>query len=203
MLSRAFAVMRRFSSAAVATVTGRASPPRLRSRARWRPSARAAPLSPRISLHRALDREPSHLVGRLRHRRLHACPPSIALRASSSASKPMTRILPVRPAAAIASTRAERHQVAAREDRVDVAVRLQHVLEDGEALVALPVRGLRGDDRDARRRCRSRRGSRAAASRRSRGRECPRGSPTLALPPVASTRYSPREPARPRSCRSR
>ena len=35
--------------------------------------------------------------------------------------------------------RAERHQVARGKDRVDVRMRLQHVLEDVEALIALPV----------------------------------------------------------------
>ena len=43
--------------------------------------------------------------------------------------------------------RAERHQVAAGEDAVDVGMRLQHVLEHVEALIALPVRRLRRDDR--------------------------------------------------------
>src|SRR5439155_11963219 len=44
---------------------------------------------------------------------------------------------------------AERHEVAAREDAVDVGMRLQHVLKDVEALIALPVRRLGGDDHDA------------------------------------------------------
>ena len=45
--------------------------------------------------------------------------------------------------------RAERHQVAAREECVDVGVCLQDVLKDVEALVALPVGRLRCDDLDA------------------------------------------------------
>ena len=65
--------------------------------------------------------------------------------------------------------------------RVDVRVRLQHVLEDVEALVALPVRRLRRDDLDARRVLRWRRGIRAAASRRSRGPGMPSRTPTLRL----------------------
>ena len=36
----------------------------------------------------------------------------------------------------------------AGEDGVDLRVRLEHVLEHGEALVALPVRGLGGHDLD-------------------------------------------------------
>ena len=38
--------------------------------------------------------------------------------------------------------RAERHQVAGGKHRVDVLVRLEHVLKDVEPLVAFPVRGL-------------------------------------------------------------
>ena len=45
----------------------------------------------------------------------------------------------------------QRHEVAAREEAVHVRIRLQDILENVEALVALPVRRLRGDDRHARR----------------------------------------------------
>ena len=69
-------------------------------------------------------------------------PAAIAFFASSSASNPMTRILPVLPAGGDRLDRAERHQVARGKHRVDVRVRLQHVLEDVEALIALPVRRL-------------------------------------------------------------
>jgi hypothetical protein len=41
---------------------------------------------------------------------------------------------------------AERHQIAAGEQGVDVRVRLQHVLKNGEALVAFPVGGLTRHD---------------------------------------------------------
>ena len=73
-------------------------------------------------------------------------PAAMALRASSTASKPITRILPVLPAAAIASTAPSAIMSLQAKTRVDLGVRLQHVLEDVEAQVALPVRGLRGHD---------------------------------------------------------
>ena len=70
-------------------------------------------------------------------------------------------------------------------------MRLQHVLEDGEALVALPVRGLRGHDLSSP-------ALSLIASLNPRTRESPVSCPgmpssiaTLALPPVAFTRYSP------------
>ena len=78
-------------------------------------------------------------------------PAAIAFFASSSASKPITRILPVLPAAAIASIAPSAIRSLHGEHGVDVGMRLQHVLEHVEALVALPVGRLRRDDRDARR----------------------------------------------------
>jgi hypothetical protein len=71
--------------------------------------------------------------------------------------------------------RPERHQIAAGEDAVDVGMRLQHVLEHGEALIALPVGRLRRDDRDAGRPLDRVLESAEDANRRFRGPECPRG----------------------------
>ena len=73
-------------------------------------------------------------------------PASIAFFASSSASKPTTRILPVLPAAAIASIAPSAIRSLAANTVSMSRMRLQHVLKHVEALIALPVRRLRRDD---------------------------------------------------------
>ena len=111
----------------------------------------AGTVSPRITLTALSTATRPISDGKLRHRRLHRPRRNRLLRIVERVEADDADL------AGLAGggdrlDRAERHQVAAGEHAVDVGVRLQHVLEHVEALVALPVRRLRRDDRDARRR---------------------------------------------------
>ena len=79
-------------------------------------------------------------------------PAAIAFFASSSASKPDDADSAGFARGGEGFDGAERHQVAAGEDAVDIRMRLQHVLKDIESLIALPVRRLRRHDGDTGRR---------------------------------------------------
>ena len=121
------------------------------SPARCAPADPPATVSPAHQLHRALHRHPSHLAGELRHRGHHR-----SRRRWPCARRPPRRSrsrgsCPVVPAAAMASIAPSAIMSLQAKTASIVGVRLQHVLEHGEALVALPVGGLRGDDLDARR----------------------------------------------------
>ena len=111
----------------------------LRRRARSAPADRPAGVSPLQELDaRSPPPAGPSPRGTARPTRPSSRPRSPCAR-RRTASKPITRILPVLARGRDRLDRAERHHVVAREHRVDLGVRLQHVLEHGEALVALPV----------------------------------------------------------------
>ena len=88
--------------------------------------------------HRAFDRRLAHLVRKLRHRRVHGSRRDRLLRIIQRV-EPDDADLSGLSARGDRLDRAKGHQVARGKHRVDVRVRLQHVLEDVEALIALPV----------------------------------------------------------------
>jgi hypothetical protein len=140
--------------------------------------------------HRAFDRGLAHFIRELRDRRGHRPRFDRLLRIVERVEADDANL--AGPAGGgDGLDRTERHQIAGGKHRVDVAMRLQHVLEDVEALIALPVRRL------ATRRW-TMPGAFATASRKPRSRESPVSwpgipsrMPTRAFPPELLTTYSP------------
>ena len=100
-------------------------------------------------LHRAFDRDSAHFLRVLRDGRLHrSCRDGLARIVDRVEADDAD---PARPAGRLDRLdRTQRHHVVAGKQSVDLRVRLEHVPEDREALVALPIGRLRCDDGDPR-----------------------------------------------------